>query len=103
MADADADKIRATQGDMTLGENIYYGGLLRFDLTLKPACFRLKHLLEEVRHTELSVPADERGSVSFRGFYGDYEITVEKDGKRFTERVSLTKGRDSHFVIFLVI
>ena len=28
----DPERIAASQGDMTLGENVYYGGLLRFDI-----------------------------------------------------------------------
>ncbi len=99
--DATPEKIRVTQGDMTLGENVYYGGLLRFDLSPKPAYFRLKQLLEEVWHTELSVPVDEGGIVSFRGFYGDYEITVEKDGRQVTKTVSLAKGKENQFTLML--
>ena len=34
---SDPKTIRATQGDMTIGENYYHGGLLRFDLSPKPA------------------------------------------------------------------
>ncbi len=40
--DPDPEKIAASQGDMTLGENIFYGGLLRFDLTPKPAYYTIK-------------------------------------------------------------
>ena len=37
----------APQGDMTVGENYYYGGLLRFDLTPKPAFLKLKELIQK--------------------------------------------------------
>ncbi len=78
----DPEKIAASQGNMTVGENYYYGGLLRFDLTPKPAFYAIRNLFEKVWHTEETLVTDENGKVSFRGFYGEYEITV--DGKRFT-------------------
>ena len=93
--DPDPVKIRASQGDMTLGENYYYGGLLRFDMTPKPAYFAIRRLFEEVWHTELSLRSDELGNAHFRGFYGDYEISA--NGK--THRVTIDKNRDNSFVI----
>ena len=72
----------AEPGDMTQGENYYRGGLLRFDMSEKPAFKRLKKLIKEIWTTNETVTVDENGSASFRGFYGDYEITV--DGKTYT-------------------
>jgi hypothetical protein len=66
-------------GDMTAGENIYYGGLLRFDMTEKPAFKRLKKLVKETWSTNECLRVDENGEVAFRGFYGDYEIVVENE------------------------
>ena len=37
----------APQGDMTVGENIFRGGLLRFDMSKKPAYDMIKHLFTE--------------------------------------------------------
>ena len=39
--DPDPAKIVASQGDMTIGENYYYGGLLRFDLSPKSAYHKM--------------------------------------------------------------
>ena len=72
------------------GENYYRGGLLRFDMSEKPAYKRLKHLIKEVWTTDETILADKNGNVNFRGFYGEYEVTVgkktynvnfDKDGK----------------------
>ena len=62
-------------GDFTAGENRYYGGLLDFDLQPKPAFTALRELFEKEYHTEMTLTADENGTVSFRGFYGKYRIT----------------------------
>ena len=79
-----------TPGDMEGGENYYRGGLLRFDMSEKPAYKRLKHLIKEVWTTDETILADKNGNVNFRGFYGEYEVTVgkktynvnfDKDGK----------------------
>lgn len=80
--DPDPQKIAASQGDMTIGENYFYGGLLRFDLSPKPAYFVIKNLFEKVWHTEESLITDENGKADFRGFFGEYEILV--DGKAYS-------------------
>ena len=91
----DLDKIRASQGDMTLGENYYHGGLLRFDMTPKPAFFAIKDLIEREWHTETETATNGMGKAQFKGFFGKYEITVEKDGKTVTKEIDLSKkGRD---------
>ena len=75
--DPDPAKIRASQGNMSLGENYFYGGLLRFDLSPKPAYFKLKELIQKRWHTEAELVTDENGIVEFRGFYGTYELEIE--------------------------
>ena len=87
----DPDKIRATQGDMTLGENYYHGGLLRFDLTPKPAYERLKKLTREVWHTECELVTDENGEASFRGFFGDYDVEVNANGVTLSYKMTHSK------------
>lgn len=68
-------------GNMTAGENVYRGGLLRFDLSEKPAFQRIKHLVKDVWSTNEQLET-KGGAASFRGFYGEYE--VEADGKKYT-------------------
>lgn len=66
-------------GNMEQGENYYRGGLLRFDMSEKPAFKRLKKLIKEVWTTNETLTLDEKGAAQFRGFYGDYEITIEDE------------------------
>ena len=80
----DPVKIKRTQGDMTIGENYYHGGLLRFDLTPKPAYNKIKELITERWHTEVELTTDGDGYVSFRGFFGEYELTLDSAVKSFT-------------------
>lgn len=79
--DSDAKKVKTIQGDMTVGENQYYGGLLRFDMSEKPSYKVLKDLFTKEWHTEIEKDSDDCGKVEFRGFYGDYDLEVEYDGK----------------------
>ena len=72
---------RAEPGDMTAGENTYYGGLLRFDMSEKPVYKQLKKLIREEWNTSL-VCSPINGKVSFRGFYGDYEAEILDDNKK---------------------
>lgn len=88
-----------TPGDMTAGENQYYGGLLRFDMTPKPAYYTLKRLLEEEWHTEETLTSDASGVAAFRGFYGEYTVEVEVDGVTTTHAIHLTKNTENGFTL----
>lgn len=88
--EVELEKIRATQGDMTLGENYYYGGLLRFDMSPKPAYHKLKELTQKTWHTELSFTADANGTGAFRGFYGAYEVEIVANGKKIVKTFDLS-------------
>ena len=97
--DQDPVKIAASQGDMTLGENYYYGGLLRFDMTPKPAYYTLKNLIQKKWHTEETLVSGVDGQASFRGFYGEYEVEIEVDGKRISKTINLTPNDENQFTI----
>ncbi|MBQ8719646.1 MAG: endo-1,4-beta-xylanase [Clostridia bacterium] len=86
----------ATPGDMATGENYYHGGLMRFDMTPKPAFLKLKELTQKVWHTEEELVTNERGEAEWRGFYGDYDLEI--DGGAINT-VSLSKKGDNNFNI----
>ena len=81
----------ATPGDMTKGENKYYAGLFRFDMTPKPAYYVFKNLFEKEWHTEAEVTTDEEGFALFKGFYGDYTAKIEVNGKIIEQKIKLGK------------
>ncbi len=88
-----------TIGNMTVGENYYHGGLLRFDLSPKPAYYKIKELLEKRWHTEEEIVADENGVAEFRGFYGSYDIELDCDGKKINTELELSKNGENNFNI----
>lgn len=89
----------APQGDMTAGENYYYGGLLRFDLTPKPAYYTIKNLFEKIWHTETNVITDTDGTANFKGFYGRYEVEIVSGGKTITKEINFGKKSNKRFEI----
>ena len=97
----DPEKIKASQGDMSLGENYYYGGLLRFDLSPKPAYYTIKNLIQNVWHTEETLVTSEKGTCSFRGFYGEYELEFDEDGKTMKKTVFLSSKDDNEIKVVL--
>ena len=99
--DPEPEKIKASQGDMTLGENYYHGGLFRFDLTPKPSYYKIKELLQKKWHTEGSVTVGQDGNAEFRGFYGDYELEIEIDGKTVKKEINLASKNDNSFILIL--
>jgi hypothetical protein len=86
---------------MTLGENYYYGGLLRFDLSPKPAYFKIKELLQKRWHTEAELVTDKNGSTEFRGFYGDYSAVISSSEEVISTKISLSKTSENSFDIIL--
>ncbi len=64
------------------------GGLLRADLSPKPAYDRLRHLIHEKWRTQGARTTDRKGSVAFRCFTGHYKIIVQ------TAKGSITMGMD---------
>ena len=99
--DPTPEKIARTQGDMSVGENVYYGGLLRFDLTPKPAYQVIKHLITKEWHTSLESLTNSEGSVDFRGFYGDYQIEIDTENGIVTREFSIVKNGESNITISL--
>ena len=93
------EAIRWSQGNMTVGENVYYGGLLRFDMTPKPAYIILDNLINKKWHTELNLILNDEGCVNFRGFYGDYEIEITKDGKTVSKTFTLSSKKKNNLTI----
>lgn len=85
----DPEVIGKSQGDMTIGENRFYGGLLRFDMTPKPAYYVLKDLIQKKWHTEVETVTDANGQVCFTGFLGEYDLQTQ--GSLQTRRIFLSK------------
>jgi GH35 family endo-1,4-beta-xylanase len=92
------EKIRNSQGNMTLGENVYYGGLLNFDLTPKPAYKMLDTLINKAWRTEICDSITD-GEYKFRGFFGEYEIEAEINGEIKKARFDLLKNKNNDICI----
>jgi len=74
------------------------GGLLRADLEPKPVYTRLKDLIRRQWRTSLDARTDEKGQITFRGFYGSYDVNIEQDGRPAHKRqISLRKGGQSQW------
>ena len=91
----------APQGDMTAGENYYYGGLLRFDMTPKPAYYTIKNLFEKRWHTETEITSDADGEATFKGFYGKYDLELKIDGKKIKKEINHSKKSKKEFEIVI--
>ncbi|MBQ6832350.1 MAG: endo-1,4-beta-xylanase [Oscillospiraceae bacterium] len=80
----DPEVIGASQGNMKVGENRFYGGLLRFDMTPKPAYYTLKDLIQNKWHTEIEAVTDVNGQVRFNGFLGEYDIYLGETAQKYS-------------------
>ncbi len=70
-------------------ENVYHSGLLRNDLSEKPAFGVVDELIHRTWHTELETRQTEEAPIEFIGFYGDYEVTFTQGGKEYAKKVRL--------------
>jgi GH35 family endo-1,4-beta-xylanase len=78
------------------------GGLLRSDLSPKPAYFRLKDLITRKWHTKISAHTGPDGRLGFRGFYGTYKLTVKTpSGAERVFQFNLAKNGHRSFVFRL--
>lgn len=91
----------AEPGDMTAGENYYYGGLLRFDGSKKPAYKVIKKMFNEEWRTNVDVFGNDDGITRFHGFYGEYELNIRSKGKSVVHNINLSKQGISEFEIVL--
>lgn len=90
----------AEPGDMAVGENYFYGGLVRFDFTRKPSYYMLKDLIHNVWHTQEEKELV-NGRTCFKGFYGDYNLEISVNGQVYNKEISLKKNYENEFEIIV--
>lgn len=91
----------APQGDMSSGENYYYGGLLRYDLSPKPAYYTIKNLFAEKWHTDTQCTTNSEGLAEFKGFYGEYDLEIEVEGKIVKNQIRVVKNARNKFDVIV--
>jgi len=78
------------------------GGLLRADLSPKPAYTALQRLIHEEWWTKIEGRTNGRGAFPFRGYYGDYRVTVKTpDGRSTQTDFHLSKAGPSRLTLTL--
>lgn len=68
------------------------GGILRKDMTPKPVYHELERLIHHEWKTRLSGATDDAGRFSFRGFYGQYRLTIAVQDRKMGDLFRLEKG-----------
>lgn len=87
---------RASIGKFEDGENQYRGGLLRFDMSEKPAFLAIKDMFNKEWHSQCEAKAVD-GKATARVFYGDYELTVYTADKTYTKTVTVSRDGKNNF------
>ncbi len=77
--------------NMSRSESHFYGSFIRRDFSKKPAYDVLDRLINKEWRTDLTYDKVD-GDVHFRCFYGDYKVTFEANGKKYTKTVTLNKN-----------
>ncbi|MBO5224615.1 MAG: endo-1,4-beta-xylanase [Clostridia bacterium] len=89
----------AQPGDMSVGENVYRGGLLNFDGEEKIAYKVLGKLINQEWKTHFEGKTDDKGRMTFNGFYGDYEICFRYNGKVIKKRITLNRNHSQSNIV----
>jgi len=77
-------------------------GLLRQDMTKKPAYNRLLELIRNKWWSRGDVYTGDDGVARLRAFYGTYKIIVEKEGKRTESALHIASGLDNKLKVNLM-
>jgi len=72
-------------------------GLLRRDMSPKPAYESLRRLIKVAWWTNESILCNGEGVAKWRGFYGLYRLSIEHEGKKMVTDVHLAKNADNVF------
>lgn len=75
-------------------------GLIRDDMSPKPAYDVLMELIKGKWWTRAEAKAGPGGTVPFDGFFGDYEAAAEVAGRRLTARFTHAKAGETHDIRF---
>ncbi|MGA2367878.1 MAG: endo-1,4-beta-xylanase [Dehalococcoidia bacterium] len=76
-------------------------GLLRADMSKKPAYDRLLKLIRDDWWSRGNAYTGNSGTAVFRGFFGQYKLIVEKDNKRVESGILITRGLENKLQIQL--
>jgi endo-1,4-beta-xylanase len=83
------------------GEDKWSAGLVRRDFSPKPAFEALDQLINHDWKTVVNGRSAAGGELAFRGFHGDYTVTVKVGAKTVTKTFSLQKGSPNAWTIQL--
>lgn len=75
-------------------------GLVREDMSPKPAYEALLELVKGQWWTRTEAKAQAQGRATFDGFFGDYEIAADVGGRRLTARFTHAKAGEKHEIRF---
>jgi GH35 family endo-1,4-beta-xylanase len=76
-------------------------GLLRQDLSPKPVYERLTELIKDKWWTKVEGKTDKEGKFSLRGFYGNYRITAQKEGRKVSDEFQIQREDKNLFTLHL--
>jgi GH35 family endo-1,4-beta-xylanase len=78
------------------------GGLLRKDMSPKPAYFALMDLIWKKWRTKVKTKTSDKGECRFKGFYGDYRVTITAEsGEPISFKIKLSKKGERKFNLIL--
>jgi GH35 family endo-1,4-beta-xylanase len=78
------------------------GGLLRKDMSPKPAYNALRDLIWKKWRTKVQTKTSDRGECQYRGFFGDYQVTViTESGESKSFEIKLSKEGKRKFKLTL--
>lgn len=88
-------------GQAFMSEEQWKGGLLREDLTSKPAHDVLTNLIHQEWRTNLDLHHVNGNEIGFEGFYGEYQLTINHEGRETAKKIHLRKSGLKEFRVII--
>ena len=83
------------------GEDKWSAGLVRRDFSPKPAFEALDRLINHDWKTQVTARSGAAGEAAFRGFHGNYTVTVQAAGKTVIQPFTLKQGAVNDWIMKL--
>ena len=75
------------------------GGLVDEEYNPKPVYNMLDKLINETWKTNVSLHADSQGNISFRGFFGEYEVIITtENGRKMIYNLHISKNEENKWI-----
>jgi len=77
--------------------------LFNYDGAPKATGKKWIELMEGFFNTDVTLTTDENGKMNFKGYYGDYEVKIDREGEKFSAFLELSSTKNTSSVLSVTL